>query len=704
MQEETTGYNRGIKPIKYSIVISLILTWCTTAQIPLNNFLRLTSNELGISADNIALLQEQPGKVLCLAWSLAARNAELIELSDSNIAITKFRVRLPYKITRIVPVNRSHDSQFVFVSSQSKLAGVVRLLPDHTFKIETTFKLATVPSDLVSVDVDQDDNREVLGFGANFSGILTVDYKNKTWRNKTQERNRNFSTAAVGDINGDSYPDFVGFDVKSGSVHYYHNNSRGEFQLVRSLVYRILPENMCIIDVNKDGYPDVTYTSNTSFEIVFGDSVHSYSAKKSIILQSPVAALSFGDFNHDGKPDIAYSTANGKEMHILFQKYNAVFYPAVPYLSEGTISDFQVLRLGHADCLLVLANERQLKFISPLTNFTADFALAIGSGSHVFIQPKNFSEKLFLPMINIRNRSLEFLTSTGKGQFTYYSAPLFANYTNGFYDFDPEQKAEFYLNDEKRKNLQFLSVDLKSGKTERKYFQYDGKLLDAELLFPAKDDKRLGLLIQSGNTVKLALYDKRAQASAPVQYSVDCPGCRYGRIQTMKSIVLADANEGKYALYNWGPAAKAKTLLFKNAQAEVNKPEGFFTGDFFNDRKSRILTIFADGSAYRYKISGGNDRAGKIFNEKGGGDVPEISLGGSYSLGPEHESLLLLYSPQTLNIYRLNIDRSSRASLKTVAHNIVPVSLLAKHMGRGENFLFVTQKNVEGVFVKKITN
>ena len=115
---------------------------------------------------------------------------------------------------------------------------------------------------------------------------------------------------ATGDFNGDGKPDlvvqtaFFGYDYSAEFVTIWLGNGQGDFQIVSNFD-AIGP--VAVADFNGDGKPDLAatyYIGNRDLLVALGTGDGSFSNLGAYAAQIPIATAT-GDFNGDGKPDVA---------------------------------------------------------------------------------------------------------------------------------------------------------------------------------------------------------------------------------------------------------------------------------------------------------------------------------------------------------------------------------------------------------------
>ena len=107
-------------------------------------------------------------------------------------------------------------------------------------------------------------------------------------------------------------------------------------------------QNIVLIDINNDGYPDlVTWSGASYFYEYFNDKHGGFHLQNTHQLSSPVYSMVAGDFNHDGYLDLAYMTTvsgNQGQIHVLFNNHVGGFtagpVTATPSASQMVVGDF----------------------------------------------------------------------------------------------------------------------------------------------------------------------------------------------------------------------------------------------------------------------------------------------------------------------------------------------------------------------------
>ena len=129
----------------------------------------------------------------------------------------------------------------------------------------------------------------------------------------------------VADLDGDGNQDIATANSASNNISVIRNASVGEstsFQFKVDYATATNPQSIVLADLDMDGRPDLVtanFTNSGSVSILrnTSTSVISFAAKQDISTGSFPASVATGDFNNDGKPDLAVANSNSNSVSIL---------------------------------------------------------------------------------------------------------------------------------------------------------------------------------------------------------------------------------------------------------------------------------------------------------------------------------------------------------------------------------------------------
>ena len=114
---------------------------------------------------------------------------------------------------------------------------------------------------------------------------------------------------AAADLNGDGIPDLIVANQDSGNISVLLGNGDGTFQPAVSYAVGSGPISIAVADFNGDGAPDLAvanlYDSPGTVSVLLGNGDGTFQSALSFNAGSYTAAVAVGDFNGDGRPDLA---------------------------------------------------------------------------------------------------------------------------------------------------------------------------------------------------------------------------------------------------------------------------------------------------------------------------------------------------------------------------------------------------------------
>ncbi|MFI4978958.1 MAG: FG-GAP repeat domain-containing protein [Nevskiales bacterium] len=203
---------------------------------------------------------------------------------------------------------------------------------------------------------------------------------------------------AVADFDGDGKPDIAVADDNGqlGQLSVLHNNGAG-FTLLTPAIAIATAVKVVAADFNGDGFPDVAVLNQGGGTVVvlLNDGSGNFAAAPGSPLSLPSAAtpsdLAIGDFNGDGKLDLAVSDQGNNNIYILISNGNGSFNVAAgsPAVQGGSIPVGVAVGDFNGDGMPDLAVSNQTtKSVSILLNDgTGTFASGVSSNITVSAGP-----------------------------------------------------------------------------------------------------------------------------------------------------------------------------------------------------------------------------------------------------------------------------------------------------------------------------
>jgi hypothetical protein len=183
--------------------------------------------------------------------------------------------------------------------SSSPTAGAV---PPPQFGARTSFPIGSSPYSMIVADFNKDGTADVATTG--FSGVvLLLGLGNGTFTGTTNSSPAGRSLMATGDFNNDKNLDLMVLGDYGGSV--LLGDGSGKFPVVTNSVFANYPAAVAIGDFNGDGKLDVaTGDLSRAVKVAFGRGDGSFGTSTTCPLSNYVSDIRTGDLNGNGRLDL----------------------------------------------------------------------------------------------------------------------------------------------------------------------------------------------------------------------------------------------------------------------------------------------------------------------------------------------------------------------------------------------------------------
>jgi hypothetical protein len=326
-------------------------------------------------------------------------------------------------------VNRDGKADLVLANLASGSVSILLGAGDGTFAASTT----VVPFPPYSVelgDVNGDGDADLAVSNGNAVSIMLGNGTGTFAAPVSYATGMAAYAVAIGDVNGDAAPDLAVANRDSSTVSVLLGAGDGTFAAAVNYVVSGSPVSVAIGDLNADGKPDLVVGNQAKVAVLIGNGSGGFAAPVNYDAGMFPFAVAIGDINNDGKPDLAVAEATNSTTNvwILAGNGNGTFAAAVGY-GVGSLPESLAIGDFNRDGRLDLATANRLdNNVSVLLNSGAcaancgAFAVGVtydtsfGSNAAV-IGDLNSDGKPDLAVANLDSNNVSVLLGNGSGTF-----------------------------------------------------------------------------------------------------------------------------------------------------------------------------------------------------------------------------------------------------------------------------------------------
>jgi predicted lipoprotein with Yx(FWY)xxD motif len=298
-----------------------------------------------------------------------------------------------------------------------------------TFGARTDYGTGTNPTSVAIWDLNGDGEPDLAVTNYNSGSVsVLLGNGNGTFGAKTDyETGINPTSVAIGDLNGDGKPDLAVTNSApypaGGSVSLLLGNGDGTFGAQWGFLVGDEPSSVAIGDLNGDGWPDLAVANynSTTVSVLLGNVNGTFGVKTDFGTGYWPFSVAIGDLNGDGIPDLVVANVYSSTVSVLLGNGNGTFRAESDYGTGGYTNSVAIGDLnGDGRLDLVTANCYPTGTVSVLLGngdgtFEAKTDYGAGSGAYsVAIGDLNGDGKPDLAVANANANTVSMLTNIGE--------------------------------------------------------------------------------------------------------------------------------------------------------------------------------------------------------------------------------------------------------------------------------------------------
>ncbi len=307
-------------------------------------------------------------------------SAQTVSFSPAtNVAVGGTSVGLSTVAVAVGDVNEDGKLDLAVANGNGNTVSLLLGAGDGAFGAATDVTVGTTPLAVAIADFNKDGKQDLAVANSNSNTVsLLLGAGDGAFGAATNVTVTNPTSLTVGDFNGDGNPDLA---VTQGGIHLLSillGNGAGAFAGAASYDLGPFqrPESVVAADFNGDGNLDLavanpvgtgTLSPHDNIFILLGAGNGSFGPATNVAVGITPESLTVGDFNGDGKPDLAVANEFSFDVSILLGKGDGTFdaAPNVPvennpqsvavgdFNGDGRL-DLAVTRPGSSDVLILL--------------------------------------------------------------------------------------------------------------------------------------------------------------------------------------------------------------------------------------------------------------------------------------------------------------------------------------------------------------
>lgn len=696
---ESVQENRIYKFIVFLFLCSISLY----AQIPINGFCKLHSFHFLKAADSFYPCNfNNDAYTDLMVVDQKDRKVYVLEGMTGNEFKLKSTNELPAGLHKIVLYNAHQMNEFCYIAGKTRKSGMLKINSGGSISYHNILSFDADPGFLNAFDTNRDSIPELLFSGPAMKGITVIKDYSKAAKTVLQGASC-YGESAFIDMNSDSYKDFVAYNLFSGKLDCFYNNSRGEYSFVRSLNLPGFVTQIKSFDYNLDGYADISYVIRNQINFIPGDGVASYSLTKTVYLREEPYKYIYGDFNRDGKIDIMYVNKACNKVSVLFQKDNLDFYPEVSYYLGSGITDINPIYSKYLNGAGISQSNGDLTIIESLSLGEDQAEICFGA-KNAILQTFDFGNDGLkdIALLDAESHNVTFLTRDKSGIFD----KLFVFNLPDVYsemkidDSHPYEKTIVCLQKEKQ-SIDAFTVDFRNGGIKSIYSHHFSHIIDFSI---SGVSPRLSVLQHLSNTLSIEYYNAFTETKPFLKTSCSVNEVEFAKIIKDNSVLYCDKSNTEYSYKNWIPNAATTTLIDKNTLKKDERIVRNFIGDFFNDLHDRFFVLSEFKNQLHGYLPGSPefpilDRSDKVFS-----NTLSDSLVTFYRKRHNGEpGKLFLYDKASRTLYRVDIVRRRGKIYLTEIGNIENVSnFIIEKLSGSRNYIISTSNNKRTTSFEKL--
>lgn len=514
-----------------------------------------------------------------LLYGGSGKEMELVAGIRGNKLRTERKVRPSIKAEYILNLReKGVKGESLFLTSPSLLRSESALITAKgNYSLQKSFKHTGYPRAVSSEDVNGDGAPDILLAGINYSGMSVLTSKGSGFEETRVNKGESFEFALFADVNHDGLPDILAWSPFRHAVYIFSNNRRGAFRFERSMSTEDGVKGVWAYDINLDGYNDILILYDNRVMIYYAEATGAYTRTASVPADQGAVKMVIGDYNRDGRIDLALLYLPSGRAAVLFQTEDEKFSkPFMVYNGQG-ITDITNYFSRFIDGIALLDSAGYIHTVTR-TGSPADELTMVSGGRPVTLSTFDLGNNGIRDLVYYDKEisSLSFLLRDGAGRLSQiYSLSVMSEPDRIFVNDDNPVVKSIILWKKGGRYIELVSADLESFKIKRKDLYLDGRIEDIRFVSGGQETE-FAVIISRAGTFRYRRFAFRKGKAERIQEI---------ELGTAIAHTLIDREGGAYLFKNTGlittleyrklGTAEASVTLFRTEKEKIS-PKSFF--------------------------------------------------------------------------------------------------------------------------------
>lgn len=417
-----------------------------------------------------------------LLYGGAGKEMELVAGIKGNKLRTERKVRPSIKAEYILNLReKGVKGESLFLTAPSELRSEFALITGRgNYSSRKTIRHGGYPRSVSSEDVNEDGTPDLLLAGINYSGMRVLTSKGSGYEETIVNKGESFEYALFADVNHDGLPDILAWSPFRHAIYIFSNNRRGAFRFERSMSTSDGVKGIWAYDVNLDGYNDMLILYDDRVIIYYAEPTGAYIRSVEVSADQGVVKMVIGDYNRDGRIDLALLYLPSGRAAVIFQTGDDKFSRPFTVFSGQGISDITNYFSRFIDGIALLDTAGYIHTVTR-TGSPADELTMVSGGRPgamcTFDMGNNGISDLVYYDAEIS--SLSFMMRDGAGRpAQIYTLPVMSAPDRIFVSDDHPVVKSLILWKPGGRYIELISANLELFKTKRHDLYLDGKIED----------------------------------------------------------------------------------------------------------------------------------------------------------------------------------------------------------------------------------